>query len=121
MEQSLNLANLAGGIFISAADQELKTCGPRDRLDSPRNLGEVQVHQVRDDDTYQIRATGGQGAGVLVGPIVHSARDFKHAQASVWIDKRMIVDGARDGHLGDAQFARDVSQSYRHITLMTSC
>src|SRR5947207_15215212 len=50
MKQGFNLADLASGILVSAADQKLKPGRPRDRPDGPRNLGEVQVHKVRDYD-----------------------------------------------------------------------
>jgi hypothetical protein len=57
-------------------------------------------------------------ARVLVRLVVQPPRDFEHSRARLGVDERVVVDGARDGHLRDAKLARDVGQSYGHELLL---
>jgi hypothetical protein len=61
-----------------------------------------------------VRAVRRQRARVLVGLVVQAPRDFEHPLARLGVNQRVVVDGARDGYLRDAQLARDVCQSYGH-------
>ena len=67
------------------------------------------MHQVRHDDAEEICAIGRQRTRVLIGAVVHPLRSVKDTCARFGADFRVIVDGARDRHLGDAKLTRDVS------------
>src|SRR6267142_1441218 len=73
------------------------------------------MHQVRNDNTDQIGMVSSQRPRELVWTIIHFAGSGEDTRPCFLADLRVIVDSARNRHLGDVQRASDIFQLSRHL------
>jgi len=71
------------------------------RLHATADLGKIRVHQVGHDNSDQIGAVRGKGARKLIWAIVHFLSHREDTGTRFSTNLRMIIDGARNRHLGD--------------------
>ena len=91
----------------------VKTIPVLEQLDAFKRIVGAQYvfveEEIRHNYAQQIRAISCQRARELIRPIVHALRRVQDTRPRLRTNLRMVIDGARNGHLRNAQSARNVS------------
>ena len=99
---------LALGVVMRDTEKDADAGGLGDILDPAHDAADEGVGNGGDDEADSVGALALEALGDGVGGVTHLLRQLLDAAAHFGADERAVVEGARDGRVGDTRAGGDI-------------